>query len=99
MSMIGLGGVEFGPDEDDEPDSARIANVIEMAAYHGINWIDTSENYYDTRNEAVIGAALADVKADVMVATKVAPGTAGSRRLVRVGRHAVLSAAAHPGTR
>lgn len=76
--MIGLGGVEFGPDEGDEPDSARIATVIEMAADHGINWLDTSENYYDTRNEAVIGAALAAVKADVMVATKVAPGTAGS---------------------
>ena len=70
--------VEFGPDEGDESDSARIANVIEMAADQGINWLDTSENYYDTRNEVAIGAVLAEVKADVMVATKVSPGSAGS---------------------
>jgi aryl-alcohol dehydrogenase-like predicted oxidoreductase len=56
----------------------RVADVIEQAAEHGINWIDTSENYYDTRNEALIGAALAEVSAEVLVATKVAPGAAGS---------------------
>jgi aryl-alcohol dehydrogenase-like predicted oxidoreductase len=77
-SVIGLGGVEFGPEEDDEPDAARALKVIETAAEHGINWLDTSENYYDTRNEEVIGAALAVVEADMMVATKVAPGSAGS---------------------
>lgn len=76
--MIGLGGVEFGPEGEDKPDVAHVARVIETAADHGIDWVDTSENYYDTRNEAVIGAALATVNADVMVATKVAPGTAGS---------------------
>jgi len=55
-----------------------VRNVIETAAEYGINWLDTSENYFDTRNESVIGAGLARVKADVMVATKVAPGIAGS---------------------
>jgi aryl-alcohol dehydrogenase-like predicted oxidoreductase len=70
--------VEFGPDGDDDPDVNHVARVIETAAAHGINWLDTSENYYETRNEELIGAALSAVRADVMVATKVAPGSAGS---------------------
>jgi aryl-alcohol dehydrogenase-like predicted oxidoreductase len=78
VSVIGLGGVELGPDHDEVPDVERAVSVIEVAAAHGINWLDTSENYHDTRNEAVIGAALAKVGADVMVSTKVAPGGAGS---------------------
>ena len=77
-SVIGLGGVEFGPEGDDEPDLAQTARVIAAAADHGINWLDTSENYYDTRNEAVIGAALARVNLDVLISTKVAPGAEGS---------------------
>jgi aryl-alcohol dehydrogenase-like predicted oxidoreductase len=77
-SVIGLGGVEFGPEGDDEPDVARVVNVIEVAAEHGINWLDTSENYYATRNEAVLGAALSKSKLDTMVATKVAPSALGS---------------------
>ncbi|MEO6654190.1 MAG: aldo/keto reductase [Ilumatobacteraceae bacterium] len=78
VSAIGLGGVELGPEEGEEPDVERAVRVIETAAEHGINWLDTSENYYDTRNEALIGSALAQVKAEMMVATKVAPGSAGS---------------------
>ena len=77
-SVIGLGGVEFGPEDGDDPSIDHVAGVIETAAEQGINWLDTSENYYATRNEEVIGAALAKVRADVMVATKVAPGTKGS---------------------
>ena len=78
VSAIGLGGVELGPEEGEEPDVERAVRVIETAAEHGINWLDTSENYHDTRNEALIGSALAQVKAEMMVATKVAPGSAGS---------------------
>jgi aryl-alcohol dehydrogenase-like predicted oxidoreductase len=77
-SVIGLGGVELGPDDGEDPDVARAVRVIETAIDHGIDWIDTSENYYDTRNEALIGAALAKVGGAVQVATKVAPGSAGS---------------------
>lgn len=78
VSVIGLGGVELGPDAGTEPDVERAVKVIESAAEHGINWLDTSENYYDTRNEALIGSALAKVNAEMMVSTKVAPGGAGS---------------------
>ena len=77
VSAIGLGGVD-GPEEGEKPDVERAVRVIEAAAEHGINWLDTSENYYDTRNEELIGSALAKVTAEMMVATKVAPGSAGS---------------------
>jgi aryl-alcohol dehydrogenase-like predicted oxidoreductase len=78
VSVIGLGGVELGPEDGEAPDVDRAVQVLAAAAAQGINWIDTSENYYDTRNEALIGAALAKVRDDIRVATKVAPGSAGS---------------------
>jgi aryl-alcohol dehydrogenase-like predicted oxidoreductase len=77
ISCIGLGGYELGPEADEEPDVARATRVIEAAADCGVNWLDTSENYLETRNEDVIGAALAQVGGEFLVASKVAPG-AGS---------------------
>jgi aryl-alcohol dehydrogenase-like predicted oxidoreductase len=44
----------------------------------GINWLDTSEKYHDTQNESLIGAGLRGVKGELLVATKVAPGRAGT---------------------
>jgi aryl-alcohol dehydrogenase-like predicted oxidoreductase len=74
VSALGLGGVEFGPEAgDDHPDVDRAVAVIEAAREQGIDWLDTSENYYDTRNEALIGEALAKISDDFKVATKVAP--------------------------
>lgn len=76
ISRIGLGGYELGPEPDEQPDVARAVRVIETALEHGINWLDTSENYLETRNEELIGAALARVSDEVLVATKAAPGEA-----------------------
>ena len=58
ISRVGLGGYELGPEPDEDPDVARAAHVIASAIDCGVNWLDTSENYLATRNEAVIGAAL-----------------------------------------
>jgi aryl-alcohol dehydrogenase-like predicted oxidoreductase len=77
LSRVGLGGVELGPYADEEPDASRAAAVIRAGIESGINWLDTSENYLDTRNEAIIGAALAETE-EFLVATKVAPGAAAS---------------------
>jgi aryl-alcohol dehydrogenase-like predicted oxidoreductase len=44
-----------------------------MAIDAGINWIDTSENYNDTRNESLIGAALAQISGEILVSSKAAP--------------------------
>jgi myo-inositol catabolism protein IolS len=75
ISHIGLGGYELGPEPGEEPDVDRAARVIATAIESGVNWLDTSENYLETRNEAVIGAALGRMRSDFLVASKVAPGT------------------------
>lgn len=60
--------------------------MIGAAVASGINWLDTSENYLDTRNESVIGPALERIGEDFLVASKVAPragvtgGGSGFRR-------------------
>ena len=76
ITRVGLGGYELGPEPDEEPDVARAARVIETAIASGINWLDTSENYLESRNESVIGASLARIDGDFLVASKVAPGAA-----------------------
>ena len=74
LSRIGLGGYQLGPEPGAQPDVARAVRVIETAIELGINWLDTSENYLDTHNEEVIGAALARLPGEFLVASKVAPG-------------------------
>jgi aryl-alcohol dehydrogenase-like predicted oxidoreductase len=74
LSRVGLGGYELGPEPDEEPDVDRAARVIETAIDSGVNWLDTSENYLETRNETVIGAGLGRMGGEFLVASKVAPG-------------------------
>jgi myo-inositol catabolism protein IolS len=76
ITAVGLGGYELGPEPGETADAGRAARVIEAALESGVNWLDTSENYLETRNEELIGAALAEVGDDFLVATKVAPGAA-----------------------
>jgi aryl-alcohol dehydrogenase-like predicted oxidoreductase len=76
VSRVGLGGFELGPDEGEEPDVGRAVRVLQASIDAGVTWVDTSENYLGTRNEALIGAALAQVGPELLVATKVAPGAA-----------------------
>ena len=74
ISRIGLGAYELGPEPGETPDVDRAIRVIELAQAAGINWLDTSENYLQTRNEAVIGPALERIGDDFLIASKVAPG-------------------------
>jgi len=76
ISRIGLGGYELGPEPGEQPDVVRAARVIQTAIDSGINWLDTSENYLETRNESLIGAALAGIDSEFLIASKVAPGAA-----------------------
>jgi aryl-alcohol dehydrogenase-like predicted oxidoreductase len=76
VSTIGLGGFELGPEPQEEPDVERATRVIAACLDAGIDWLDTSENYLETRNESLIGTALAKVPGDFQVASKVAPGDA-----------------------
>ncbi len=76
ISTVGLGGLELGPEEGEEPDVDRATAVIERAREAGINWVDTSENYLKTGNESLIGAALGRIRGGFLVATKAAPSAA-----------------------
>jgi aryl-alcohol dehydrogenase-like predicted oxidoreductase len=74
ISCIGVGGYELGPEPDERADVDGAARVVGAAIESGVNWLDTSENYLATRNEELIGAALAKVGDDFLIASKVAPG-------------------------
>lgn len=74
LSRVGLGGYQLGPEPGESPDVDRAVRVIESAVACGVNWLDTSEGYLATRNESVIGSALARVDDGFLVASKVAPG-------------------------
>jgi aryl-alcohol dehydrogenase-like predicted oxidoreductase len=76
LSVVGLGGASLGQDPEDQEQVARTLEVLRSAADAGMNWVDTSENYFDTGNEAVIGAALRELSASFLICTKVAPGEA-----------------------
>ena len=86
VSVVGLGGFELGHEEGEPADVGRAVRVIETALEAGTDWLDTSENYHHTRNESLIGAALARVHGEIMVASKVSPepaitgGGSGFRR-------------------
>ena len=73
ISRVGLGGYELGPEPGEEPDVDRAERVIKTAIANGVNWLDTSENYLETRNESVIGPALRRIEDDFLIASKVAP--------------------------
>ena len=74
VSVVGLGGLELGPEGDSRPDPDHAASVIAAAIDAGMNWLDTSENYLATRNESLIGEALALIDEEFFVTSKVAPG-------------------------
>jgi aryl-alcohol dehydrogenase-like predicted oxidoreductase len=74
VSAIGLGGAWLGHDVDDAPGVARARAVLHAADECGVNWVDTSENYFDTSNEEVLGAALRSMPESFLVCSKAAPG-------------------------
>lgn len=74
LSVVGLGGAWLGHDVDDATHVSRATDVLRAVDEAGVNWVDTSENYYDTGNEAVIGVALHELNDSFLVCSKVAPG-------------------------
>jgi aryl-alcohol dehydrogenase-like predicted oxidoreductase len=79
LSRIGLGGYELGPEPDEAPGVDRAVGVIETSIAAGVNWLDTSENYLETRNETLIGAAFDRLGDAFVVATKAALGRGHGR--------------------
>ena len=74
FSVVGLGGYEF----EDDPDWPGAREVLVAAMEAGIDWLDTSEVYFDKRNELTIAAALRDVGTPMRISSKVGPTPRGS---------------------
>jgi len=76
LSVIGLGTWQFGSKEWGYGDSYatdRAAAIVRRALELGITLFDTAEVYGFGRSERILGAALGDDAARVVVATKVFP--------------------------
>lgn len=78
LSAVGLGGAWLGHHVDASSEVTRAHAVLQAADESGVNWVDTSENYFNAGNEAVIGAALQWMPDSFLVCSKVAPGAAHS---------------------
>jgi len=74
FSVVGLGGFEF----EDDPEWPGARDVLLAAIEAGTDWIDTSEQYFDRKNEPVIAAALRDVGQPMKLSSKVAPLPGGT---------------------
>jgi aryl-alcohol dehydrogenase-like predicted oxidoreductase len=74
LSAIGLGGFEF----ESDPAWGGAEAVVAAAVGAGINWVDTSEAYFEGMNERAIAAALGRSGLDLMLSSKVAPAPEGS---------------------
>jgi aryl-alcohol dehydrogenase-like predicted oxidoreductase len=77
VSVVGLGCNNFGRALDKDGSKA----VVEAALEVGMNHFDTASNYGEGQSESFLGAALGNLRDDVVIATKVGvpiPGWGGS---------------------
>ena len=66
VSLVGLGCNNFGG----RTNESQSTEVVRAALDAGINFFDTADVYGGTRSEEILGAALGQDRADVIVATK-----------------------------
>ena len=66
VSLVGLGCNNFGGRTNDD----QSTEVVRASLDAGINFFDTADVYGGTRSEEILGAALGQDRADVVVATK-----------------------------
>jgi len=80
MSVVGFGAWEAGKGAEwgEAPPDEQIIGAIRTVLETGINWIDTAEVYGDGTSEDLVGRAVAGRRDEVLIATKVAPATAGT---------------------
>lgn len=64
VSRIALGGMSF-------PSAGEGAKIIQTALEGGINFFDTADLYDKGENERIVGKALASIRKEVVIATKV----------------------------
>ena len=64
VSVLGFGGMRFGPDDD------RGAELVRHVLASGINYIDTAPTYCDSRSESIIGRGIRGWKGVFYLSTK-----------------------------
>ena len=79
ISVVGFGAWEaggdaWGPNESED----RVIEAIRTGVDAGITWIDTAEVYGSGESERIVGRALAGIRDELVVATKVAPKPTGT---------------------
>ena len=77
ISRIGLGTWQFGAREwgyGDEYAAGAARDIVARARALGVTLFDTAEVYGTGKSERILGEALGDERADVVVASKVFPG-------------------------
>jgi aryl-alcohol dehydrogenase-like predicted oxidoreductase len=80
VGRLGLGCMSMSHPGRDEPDSIR---SLELAVAAGITYFDTADRYGDGHNERLLRDALADVRDQVIIATKAGfVGRHGDPRIV-----------------
>jgi aryl-alcohol dehydrogenase-like predicted oxidoreductase len=79
ISVIGFGAWEaggdaWGPNESEE----TVIEAMRTAVDAGITWIDTAEVYGKGVSETIVGKAIAPIRDDVAIASKVGPSPEGT---------------------
>ena len=60
LSRLGFGGMRFPLLEDGKTvDEERLAEMVDWAMAHGVNYFDTAYTYHDGRSEVALGRVLA----------------------------------------
>jgi aryl-alcohol dehydrogenase-like predicted oxidoreductase len=79
VSVVGFGAWEAGGDDWGPNESeTSVIDAIRAGLDAGMTWVDTAEVYGDGVSETLVGRAVGDRRADVLVATKVAPAPEGT---------------------
>jgi aryl-alcohol dehydrogenase-like predicted oxidoreductase len=68
------GGDFWGPNESDD----MVIAAIQAGVESGMNWVDTAEVYGKGQSEKLVGKAVADMRDQVLIFTKVAPRPEGT---------------------
>lgn len=82
VSVVGLGGNNFGPRADERTSAAVIRQAVDL----GVNLIDTADIYGQGTSEEYVGRAVKGIRQQVLIATKVSgrmgegPNRAGTSR-------------------
>jgi aryl-alcohol dehydrogenase-like predicted oxidoreductase len=79
LSVVGFGAWEAGGDDwGPNASEGSVIGAIRAGLDAGMTWVDTAEVYGDGVSETLVGRAVGDRRADVLIATKVAPAPDGT---------------------